>query len=187
MTLIIFRVPGQTFSRRTVSGCLFAELLMMRVVAGFLVGTIPEVKCCAHHIISSVWSSSGCIPGDGDLEVLALDTVRIFLHRKFTLSSSSVLRSLEGRRNARCRQIFLMALRSELHFSLALTFSRMLLSIICVATCMSNIFPLPAARHSLVSISHILTFPFLQGWIPRLLPVPHAHRRWWTNILNHIS
>lgn len=30
----------------------------------------------------------------------------------------------------------------------------------------------PAARHSLVSISHILTFPFLQGWILRLLQSP---------------
>ena len=117
----------------------------MRVVAGFLVGRIPEVKCCSHHIISGVWLSSGCVPGDGDLELLALDTVRIFLHRKFTLSSSFVLRSLEGRRYAQCRHIFLMALRCELHSSLAVTFSRMLLSIICVATCMSNLFPLPAA------------------------------------------
>ena len=42
---------------------------MMRVVAGFLVGRIPEVKCCSHHIISGVWLSSGCVPGDGDLEL----------------------------------------------------------------------------------------------------------------------
>ena len=142
----------------------------------FFVGRIPDVKCWSRHIICSVWLSSGCVPGDGDLELLALDSVRIFLHCKCTLSSSSVLRSLEGRYYARCRHIFLMASRCELHSSLAVMFSRMRLSIICAATCMSNIFPLPAARHSLVSISHILTFPFLQGWILRLLPVPHAHK-----------
>lgn len=174
MALIIFRVPVQTFSRRTISGCLFAELLMMRVVDGFLVGRIPAVKCCSRHTISSVWLSSSCIPGDGDLELPALDTVCIFLHCKFT-PSSSALQSLEGRLYAQYRHIFLMALRCELHSSLAVTFSRMVLSSICVATCMSHLFPLPS-RHSLVSTSHILTFPFLQGWILRLLPVPHSYK-----------
>ena len=186
MALMIFRFPVQTFSRRTISGCLFAELLMMRVVDGFLVGRIPAVKSSSHHTISSVWLSSSCIPGDGDIELLALDTVCIFLHCKVTLSSSSAFQSLEGRLYAPCRHIFLMALRYELHSSLAVTFSRMVLSSICVATCMSHLSPLPD-WHSLVSTSHILTFPFLQGWVRRLLPVPHAYKWWWTNTLNHVS